>query len=95
MDPAGQLAALVSLAESLGFEVRAGPSGEGAGRAGGAVVRLRDKQIIFLDAHAAPGDQVNVVAAALAGRTEVAERFIVPELRELIDRARHEADATE
>ncbi|HUT59289.1 MAG TPA: hypothetical protein VNA25_15680 [Phycisphaerae bacterium] len=87
------MAALVDLAESLGFQVRAGPSGESAGRAGGAVVRLRDKQIIFLDAHAPPGDQINVLAAALAERPEIAERFIVPELRELIERARHGADA--
>lgn len=88
MEPDQQLAALADLAESLGIEVRIGPAGEHAGRAGGAVVRLRDKQIIFLDADAPLGDRINVLAAALAERQEIAERFVVPELRELIERAR-------
>jgi len=89
MDLNEQVALLADLAESLGIEVRRAPEGDSfsAPRGGGAVVRLRGKEIVFLDESAPAQDRLAVLAGALAGRTELAGRFLPPQIRELLDAA--------
>ena len=86
MDSHQQLEALLDLAEQVGMDVRplAG-SGGGGEHPGGALVRIRGKEVLFLDAAATVADQLAVTAAALAGRAELEDRFLPPELRQLIE----------
>jgi hypothetical protein len=89
MDEHAQLRALLDLAESIGIEVRRAPPGEAPSgeRPGGALVRLRDREILFLDPAASPADRIAVAAAALAGRSRLEDVFLPPEIRERIERA--------
>lgn len=88
MEPHRILAILVQLAEEIGLPVRRAPSAGGTGEhPGGAIVRLKGQEMIFLDPSAAAADQISVVAAALAGREDIENRFLPPEVREEIDRA--------
>jgi len=88
MDNQSKLHFLLDLAESLGIEVRRGPAREGGLQAeGGSLIRLRGKEILFLDAHAPDPAQVAAVAAALAGRDEVEQMFLPPEIRQAIEEA--------
>jgi len=88
MNPHEQLAALIDLAETVGIDVRiAPPSGGLSEYRPGALVRLKGREMLFLDPTASLADQIAVVAAALAGRSELQDRFIPPELREQIDLA--------
>ena len=86
MDPYAQLASLLDLAEQLGLTVRLMPPSAEGEHPGGALVRLRGREVLFLDAQAGVADRLAVVARALAGRAEVEDRFLPPELRELLDR---------
>ncbi len=74
---------LVDLAEQLGIEVRPAPASEA--HPGGAMVRLRGREILFLDPAASTEEQIPVLVSALAGRAELQDRFLPPELRELLD----------
>ncbi len=89
MDEYAQLRALLDLAESLGVEVRRTPSalpGEAAsGHPGGAMVKLRGKEILFLDPDAAVAERIEAAASALRGRPELEDVFLPPEIRQLID----------
>ena len=83
-----QLTALIDLAESVGIEIRAAPPSGAAGeQRPGALVRLKGRELLFLDPTATVADQIAVAAAALAGRGELQERFIPPQLREQLDLA--------
>ena len=81
-----QLEALLDLAGELGITVRqlAGAAA-GAEHPGGALVRLRGQDVLFLDSTAAVADQLAVAAAALAGRGQLENRFLPPQLRQVID----------
>jgi len=83
MEPERQLRALLDLVESLGILLRRMPAGEGGSP--GALVRLRDREMLFLDPAAPVADQVAVVADALRGRPGLEELYLPPELRELIE----------
>ena len=48
-------------------------------------MRLKGSEILFLDTTASLGDQIAATAAALHGRSEIEDRFLPPEIRELID----------
>jgi len=86
MEQASQLAALIDLAESLGITIRRTPAAGGAeGHPGGAIVQLMGREILFLDPTASVADQIDAVAGALRGREELAQRFLPPEIRALID----------
>ena len=88
MDATQQLDRLIDLCEELGIAIRKAPAGDelGAGEhPGGAVVRLKGSEILFLDTTAALGDQIAATVAALRGRSELEDRFVAPEIRELID----------
>jgi hypothetical protein len=69
------------------MEIRRAPAAEGAEHPGGAVVRLKGRQIIFLDESAPVPERIAVLAGALAGREEIAEMFLPPALRDLIEKA--------
>jgi len=92
MDTSQQLERLIDLAGQLAVDVRRGPLQTAAGDSpvgsGGAVVRLRGRQIVFLDSLSPLADQIAVLASALAGKQELNDRFLRPEIRELIDAAR-------
>jgi hypothetical protein len=84
MDSMRLLECLMDLAEELGISVRRMPAGADSA---GAVVMLKGRQVVFLDASSAPSEQIAVLAAALTGRGELRDRFLPPEVRELIDSA--------
>lgn len=86
MEPHAKLSVLLDLAEELGIVIRRVPAAsESPEHPGGAFVRLRGREILFLDPTAAASDQIAVVAAALRGRREIEDRFLPPEIRQLID----------
>jgi len=88
MDPQVSLENLLELAEEMGITVRRIPAAaETSEHPGGALVRLRGEEILFLDPAASVPDQISVVAAALRGREEIENRFLPPEIRRLIDEA--------
>jgi hypothetical protein len=86
MDPHELLAALIDLAEGLGIEIRRAPPGTGSS----ALIRLKGKEMLFLDPIAPVADQTSVVAEALAGRSELENRFLPPEIRRQLDEAQEE-----
>jgi hypothetical protein len=89
MDPHGKLRALVDLAEALGITVRrAASAGQSPQHPGGALVRLRGQEMLFLDPTAPATDQIDVVVEALRGRAELDELFLPPEIRELLEQGR-------
>ena len=88
MDEQAQLAALMDLVEELGITIRLAPSADdSAQHPGGAIVKIKGKEVVFLDTEAALGDQIAILATALNGRKELEGRFLPPELRGLIDAA--------
>ena len=88
MDEHAKLRALLDLVESAGIEIRRAPAGLDADGAGGALVSVRGREILFLDPTASAADRIAVVASALTGRTQIEEIYLPPEIRELIDAAR-------
>ena len=89
MDDESKLRFLLDLAESFDIEVRRGPTrGDGWDSGGGSLVRLRGKEILFLDSDAPRAAQIAAVAAVLAQRDQVEQIFLPPEIRQTIDRAR-------
>ena len=85
MDSYAQLEALLDLAEQAGVTVRQMAGMAESDHPGGALVRLKDVEVLFLDPAAPVADQLAVAARALRGREEMAGRFIPPELRDLIE----------
>ena len=86
MDPHVNLSRLLELAEEAGITVRRVPAaGDDAEHPGGAFVRLKGREMLLLDPTAAVCDQIVVVAAALRGRPEIENRYLTPEIRQLID----------
>jgi len=86
MDHERKLAVLTDLAESLGFSVRlVGGVGDSANHPGGAVVRLKGRDVIFLNPSAGVADRISVLAEALRGRAEIEAMYLPPEVREAID----------
>ena len=88
MQPQPMLDGLVRLAESIGITVRfvSGPAQPNE-HSGGALVRLKGAEVIFLDGLATVEDQIAVVAGALHGREQLEKTFIPPRLREIIERS--------
>jgi hypothetical protein len=87
MTPDAMLSALLELAQSLNITVRTMPAGMDGQHGGGSLVKLRGREIIFLDGSAATTDQVAALAAALRNRPDLENRFLPPEVREEIDKA--------
>jgi len=85
MDPHQRLRALLELTEQVGLTVRAMPNLASDGDpVGGAVAWVRGEEVLFVDPSAPVTDQTAFVAGVLAGRPELDDRFIAPELRECI-----------
>jgi len=85
MDARRKLRRLRDLLESLGVEVRSSPAGDSAPHRVGALIRLKDKEILFLDPHAGEDEQIRLLSSALRGREELEDRFLPPDLRETIE----------
>jgi len=84
MDLEAQLAELLRLADQLAIEVRFVPL-EGAG---GGLCRVKGRQILFVDADADVENRFETVLTALADQDGLDSMFILPQLREQLDRAR-------
>jgi len=88
MDLDAKLSMLLDLAESLGIETRRMPAaGDSGDHPGGALVRLKGREILFLNGEASLADQIDAAAAALTGRKELENRFLPPEIRQALDDA--------
>lgn len=88
MDEFAKIEKLVELAEELGIEVRRAPSLFGSmDHPGGSLVRLKGKEILFLDPDAPAEDQITVAARALRGRESLQQRFLEPSIRQLLEEA--------
>lgn len=87
MDAIAQLETLLDLAEEMGVTVRRVPDGGKSDHPGGALVRLRGREVLFLDPTAAVADQLAVTARALRGRPQLDQRYLPPQLRDLIEDA--------
>ncbi len=85
MDENSILGELIDLAEQLGVQVRRAPASEFGQHPGGAHVRLGQKEMLFLDPAAGIADQISVAIQCLRTRDELAERFLPPEIRDLLD----------
>lgn len=84
MDAQDLLSELLKLAQSLGISIR---TAEACSDHAGALVRLKGKEVLFLDPSADLADRIDATAAALAGRPELQDHFLVPQVRSAIDRA--------
>lgn len=86
MDQYAILDYLSDLAGQLGMEIRQSPpERDPSGRPAGAIVRLRNRFIIFLDPSSPISDQISLLASALKGRAELDDRFIPPEVRQAME----------
>lgn len=85
MDEHSKLRSLLDLAESIGIEIRSAPPGDDD--SAGALVKLKGKEILFLDSRSSPADRIDVVASALRGRDEIEKMYIPPEIRDVIEEA--------
>ena len=72
---------LVELISQLGISVRRAD----LGGAGGSLVRLRGKDVLFLDTSADPDDQLQRLAPEVARLPGLDNIYIIPELRELLE----------
>ncbi len=89
MDEQRKLGIILELAESLGIEVRLAPADmDSPEHPGGAVISLRGRDILFLNATASVEDQIRAVAPAVRGKADLDAMFLPPEIREAIEAAR-------
>jgi hypothetical protein len=75
---------LLVLAERLGIAVRHAH----LGGLGGGLAAFKGKRQLFIDLDADPADQLEQTAKAMAGVEGLADVFIRPDVRELIEQAR-------
>ena len=93
MDSYEQLQALLDLAGQVGLVVRQLPGlAGGEDHPGGALIRVKGEEVLFLDARASVADQLAVTAAALAGRAELENRYVQPQLRDIIEKDQRDED---
>ncbi len=84
MDLASRLEALLAAAEQIGIDVRAEPmGGEGGGRC-----KFRNQQVLFVDTSADLATRYDRTLAAMAEMPDLDKLYLVPELRQDIDRQR-------
>ncbi len=79
-----RLDALLRLAEEIGLAVRREP----LGGTGGGLCVLRGRRILFDDTSADLETRYEAMLAALAPLPELETRFVIPEIREELHRAR-------
>ena len=80
------LTELLDLAEVLGLEIRrAALGGQGGGRC-----RVGVKEILFVDTDASSSERIARTAGALAEMGNLEDRFVLPQIREVIERYRND-----
>jgi len=84
MDPGVQIETITTVLEAAGVEIRR----EHLGGSGGSLCKLRGKRVLFIDLDADIATRAEQCVAALASLHEVEGIFLLPELRELVDRHR-------
>ena len=84
MDLSRRLDALLELAEQLGIDVRA----ETMGGSGGGLCRLRGRQVLFVDTAADLATRYDRTLAAMAGLEGLDSHYLLPEVRQDIERQR-------
>ena len=82
MEAEALLSELLDVAERLGVEVRRAY----LGGEGGGLCRLRGKEVLFLDVSASLAEQLAHTAAGLASLERMQDCFLLPEVREALDR---------
>ena len=89
MDLSSRLEQLLTVAEEIGIDVRVEPMGG----EGGGLCRLRGQRVLFVDTSADLATRYDRTLAAMASLPELDGRYLLPELRQDIDRQR-EIDAS-
>ncbi|HOB74450.1 MAG TPA: hypothetical protein PKG54_07980 [Phycisphaerae bacterium] len=84
MDLSRRLEALLELAEQIGIDVRA----EAMGGGGGGLCRLKGRRVLFVDTAADLATRYDRTLAALAGLEEIDAHYLLPEVRQDIERQR-------
>ena len=84
MDLGAKLEALLELAEQLDISVRREP----LGGEGGGLCHLRGRRVLFVDIQADLQTRFEKTVAALAELPEVDQHYVLPELREELDKHR-------
>lgn len=87
MDEYAQLRGLLELVEAVGIEIRRAPALSGSGQPGGALVRLRGREVLFVDPSASVADRIAVAASTLRGREALERMYLPPAIRALIEGA--------
>lgn len=87
MDLSRRLDALLEVAEQIGIEIRA----EGMGGGGGGMCRLKGRLVLFVDTAADLATRYDRTLAAMAGLEELEGHYLVPEVRQDIERQRQSA----
>jgi hypothetical protein len=76
---------LLDLARRLGITVRHARLG---GTGGGGLAKIRGQRQLFVDLDAAPDEQLDQTASALAHLEEIDNVFVRPDVRDLLDAAK-------
>lgn len=84
MDLQTRLDTLLSLAQELGLTVRREPLG---GEGGGLCI-IKGERVLFVDVLADIETRYERTLSALAGLPEIDQRYLAPEVRDDIERAR-------
>jgi hypothetical protein len=84
MDLAERLESLLEVAEQMGVEIRA----EFMGGDGGGLCTLKGQRVLFVDTSADLNTRYERTLAALAPLAELDDHFLVPALRQDIERQR-------
>ena len=82
MEDQALLEQLLDLALELGIEVRR----EFFDGEGGGFCRIRDKWVLVMDESASLTENLNMVCQALAGREELEEKYVLPQIREALEK---------
>ena len=83
-DPPAQLEAVIDVFGRLGIPVRK----ECLGGLGGGLCEIRGERVLFLDIDADPATQLNRCLPALASIPEADGIYLIPALREQVERLR-------
>ena len=84
MDLQNRLDQLLSIAQELGWAIRREPLG---GEGGGLCI-IKGQNVLFVDSLADLETRYDRTLAALAPRPELDQRYLAPEIREDIEKAR-------
>ena len=91
MDHPARLSAILELAQRIGIEVRREPLGGN----GGGLCRLKNRRVLFVDTMADLATQCDRSIAGLARQPDIDAAYILPELRDEIERQKRRESAEE